>query len=1200
MPTQSTEKPRHSARFRLAVLLGFIVAGLAGNYLKFPIFLNIDFLFGSIFAMLALQFLGFVPGVIAAGVIAGYTYVLWNHPYAIVIMTAEVAVVGWLTKYRKTGFVLADTIYWLLLGMPLVVVFYYGVMHLGVSNTYITMTKQAVNGIANALVARLVFTTFALRTRFELVSYRETVYNMLALFVLAPVLLLLALQSRIDFAETDRQIRTKLTQDCRSLADGARLWVRNRKTSVTSLAQMASTSSPQEMQPRLEQAVKADTNFLRMGLLDGEATVTAYFPLQDELGQRNIGKNFADRPFVADLKRTLQPMLSEVVMGRIGTPKPMVTMLAPVIRKGAYAGYVTGILSLEQVRSLLELAPGEPGLRYTLLDRNGAVVMTTRPDQKIMAPFVQAPGAYRRLGEGIGQWVPDVTPNTSISERWQKSYYIADATVGDFSEWRLILEQPVAPFQKALYSRYANLLSLLFLILLGALAVAEFCSRKGINTFEKLGQATQDLPNRLAMGEGSLAWQESGIQEANQLINNFRQVAESLARQYQEVREVNASLEQRVEERTAELHSESTRLQTLLTTATDGIHVLDMEGNLVLHSPSFAEMLGYGATEMPVGLNVRDWDATNQSQKMFEYVRDNGDATKTFETQYRRKDGLILDVEVSTRGLSLNGKTHVYNSARDITKRKRDEAALAAAKRQAEEANRSKSQFLANMSHEIRTPLAGIVGTTRLLAQTKLDDAQQQLVEMAQESSGALLEVLNDILDFSKIEAGQMPLRSAPFDLLLLLESVSAPYRLLAREKGLRFDLSVAPPTPKDLIGDDGRLGQVLRNLLSNALKFTEGGGITLSVVPVPTADSGTVTLCFTVTDTGMGISPAYLPHIFDSFSQADSSYGKQHAGTGLGLAISKSFVEQMGGSLNVSSQPEAGSTFTFTAVFGRQDLAAAEPQDTEDRASSLDNQAAAMPHLRVLLAEDNVISRILVEHMVRAAGHEIVSVGDGHAVLRLLAEQEFDIVFMDMQMPGMDGVTATRQIRRGALGEKKAGTPLVALTAYAAREDHLHFLEAGVDEVVTKPAEEAALFAAARRALLKANRSAQKAQGAAPDSAALQPRFDIGYIKRTYEGRQDLLDQMLQQFREASLPKLTHALVHALDSGDRAVLERTTHQAKGALGSLGAARGAQLAHEAEIVTRAGADPRAAVNALLAELESLKPYLEGGAAWGQG
>ena len=553
MPATPSTKTAVPGTYRVALLFALIVAGLLGNYFKFQIFLNIDFLFGSIFAFLALQFFGLGRGFLAAAIIASSTYFLWNHPYAIIIMTAEVACVGWLMLRSRIGLVLAVTLYWLIIGMPLVYLFYHGVMHVPLSNTYIVMSKQAVNGIANALVARLIFTGFALLSRSALISYHEIIYNLLAFFVLCPALIILAVASRTDYLETDRNIRNSLIRDSGRLSLRLGTWVLNRKSAILNLAEMAASRSPQQMQPYLEQAKKSDINFLRVGLVDAKATITAYYPLLDELGKKNIGKNFADRPYIPILKQTLKPMLSEVVMGRIGNPKPIVSMLSPVVFRGAYGGYIIGVLDLQQLKEHLDKSADENVLLYTLLDKNNSVIMTNRPAQKVMTPFVRDKGTINRLDNRISQWLPVLPENISIMERWRKSVYVTESPIGDLAEWKLILEQPVAPFQKLLYDNYTGKLTMLFLILLVALALAELLSRKIVATLGKLRTLTHELPGRLAKDCTEITWPESGIKETHHLINNFREMADSLTEKFHEIQHINESLERRVEERTAEL-----------------------------------------------------------------------------------------------------------------------------------------------------------------------------------------------------------------------------------------------------------------------------------------------------------------------------------------------------------------------------------------------------------------------------------------------------------------------------------------------------------------------------------------------------------------------------------------------------------------------------------------------------------------------
>ena len=450
----------------IALFIALVAAGMAGNYFKFPIFLNIDFLFGSIFAMLIVQYFGLVPGMLAAALISGYTYFLWNHPYAIIIMTAEAAVVGLLMGRRKMGLVLADTLFWLIIGMPLVYLFYHVVMLVPLSNANIIMTKQAMNGIANALVARLIFTGFALRSRSSLMSYREIVYNLLAFFVLCPTLIILAISGRADFKETDLRIRTSLIQDSARVTSTLETWETDRKTTILNLAEMAAAKSPRQMQPHLEQAKKSDVNFLRIGLLNRDATITAYFPVLDELGQSSIGKNYADRPYLPMLKQTLKPMLSEVVMGKVGIPRPIVMMIVPVVIRGEYGGYVAGTLNLGQIQAYLDLSMSRHASFYTLLDKNDNVIMTNRADQAVMSPFVRGRGTVNPVEGGISQWVPALPSHTPPTERWRQSVYVAETPIGSLAAWKLVLEQPVAPFQQSLYDNYTGKLTLLFLIFL--------------------------------------------------------------------------------------------------------------------------------------------------------------------------------------------------------------------------------------------------------------------------------------------------------------------------------------------------------------------------------------------------------------------------------------------------------------------------------------------------------------------------------------------------------------------------------------------------------------------------------------------------------------------------------------------------------------------------------------------------------------
>lgn len=608
MPTSPSVNTENT-RYNVPLLLALITAGLAGNYFKFQLFLNIDFLFGSICAMLALQFFGLGRGILAAAMIAGYTYFSWNHPYAIIIMTAEVAVVGWLMQRRKTTMVMADTLYWLVVGMPLVYLFYHGIMQVPQSNTFIIMTKQAMNGIANALVASLLFTAYSLRSRSALTSYKDIGYNLLAFFVLCPALMLLAIGSRSDFQEMDRDIRKGLLRDSKGIVNNLEIWLEERQTAVISLAEMAASKTPQEMQPFLELAQKSDNNFLRVGLLDRTPVTVAYFPLTDDQGASALGIPGTDRPYLAVLKQSMKPMFSEVLMGRIGVPKPRIFVLAPVAVQGEFAGYTIGVLSLEQIDDHLKNSTANTTILYTLLDKDNKVIMSNRPDQKIMTSFVRSKGTLNPLDAEIHQWMPDMPANSTHWARWNRSYYVAETAVGSLVEWKLILEQPVAPFQKILYDSYIGKLTLLFLIFLGALVLAGFISRRSMASLEKLRLITHDLPKKLATDGADIPWPESGVAESKHLIDDFQEMATSLSTQFNEVRQLNASLQQRVVEATAELQAGEAKyrsaynlLRLMCDNVPDMIWAKDLEKRYLFANKALcANLLGAADTDEPIG-----------------------------------------------------------------------------------------------------------------------------------------------------------------------------------------------------------------------------------------------------------------------------------------------------------------------------------------------------------------------------------------------------------------------------------------------------------------------------------------------------------------------------------------------------------------------------------------------------------------------
>ena len=492
------------------------------------------------------------------------------------------------------------------------------------------------------------------------------------------------------------------------------------------------------------------------------------------------------------------------------------------------------------------------------------------------------------------------------------------------------------------------------------------------------------------------------------------------------------------------------RLALALEVTNDGIWDWDCVSGSTYFSPHYYAMLGYEPGEFEA--NYASWLSLihpDDVQDVEDQVRRHVTSGEVFEIEFRMKAksgqwlwimarGRVVERNEQGRPVRMVG-THV-----DVTARKNAEYAALNAKEAAEAANKAKSEFLANMSHEIRTPLNGIMGMLQLLQTTSMNQEQLEYSAMAVQSTSRLTSLLSDILDLSRVEAGKMPIRPEVFDLREKLNQSLDLFASIALQSGIELRHHFDDTLPQNVIGDPIRLQQVLTNLIGNAFKFTQHGFVSVEAYPLPARNENQLRIFFEISDTGCGIPDEALGQLFEPFSQVTQGYTRQYQGAGLGLSICKRLVGLMGGNMAISSEVGVGTSIYFCVTLNKALELPAQEVPGKTR--------VALRERKILVAEDDEVNLFAVRNLLTKNGHEVFTAHNGHEVLERILEQDFDLILMDIQMPGMDGIEATRRIRASEEATGKKPVPIIAMTAYAMNGDKEKLLEKGVDGYVAKP----------------------------------------------------------------------------------------------------------------------------------------------------
>ncbi len=1229
MKKQAHSSGNRSQFVRIAFFtLGLSALAALGNYLHLQLFFSVSFIFGSVFALLALVILSPLSAVIVMAAGASYTVVLWGHPYAIPIFVAEIVFVA-IARRKIQNLVLADTLYWVLVGSPLGLFLYANVLNLGFDAAALIALKQSLNGIFNAVIA-----TWAI----------------------------LAIQ----------HLQARWTHGSRAVSEGiTRTTVGAFLFNTILLTALVASAVPliidtERIQQSNENAVRER---LQHRIEDFERSLTL------------LTNNGMD---ASSAYRIVQQQLQD-------------------------SGSTDGILVFRQDNTTL-MRVGD--LRH-----------------------IDEPGALNRITEDFHLWLTDAP--LPAMKRWAQGLYVLNGRIeGPTGPAEITVTTSAGPMASLLHRERTDTLMLMALICLAAIAVSSLLSALVSAPVRSLQDFSEQLPEMIEQRR-DLEFPSSGILEYHGLSTALKNMTDRLLLSLRTVETMRDTLEVRVQERTADLE----RLSLVASKTTNAVVITDAKGLIEWVNEGFVRMTGYALTEV-VGhkpgalLQGPDTDAdtiTRMAEKIGKI-----EPFQEVILNYH-KSGERYWTEISCNPIFDENSEHSGFIAieNDVTSRVASEEKLREAMYLAEAANSAKSEFLANMSHEIRTPMNAIIGFTGLALQTELTEKQQDYLTKVTQSSNALLGIINDILDFSKVEAGALELERIGFELDSVFEHLSGIMNSRAEDKSLEMLFVIDPAVPRELVGDPLRLGQVLTNLATNAIKFTEAGEILIKVCPEEQTET-TQVLRFEVRDTGIGMSVEAQARLFKPFMQADLSTTRRYGGTGLGLTICHRLVELMGGAISVESHPGKGSCFSFTARFGisekggaagltprkelqglhvlvvddnarartsftemlsamrfttktvgseaemwenlatdahlpaelrfravivdadlidgtQQDImqrvhrqfgedapaivftnsgnleqlsdsgASPSPQllkpftrptlfnvlvDCLDRNAVPGNTKEAKPSrtadeeaiagVHVLLVEDNVVNQQVAREILAGVGVSVEIAGDGKQAVSLLINDivasekpKFDAILMDLQMPRMDGYSATRVLRDNAAFDE---VPIIAMTAHALSSERQKCLDAGMNDHITKPIDPDLLFAALAK-WTRFNKTPEEPKQQSetqllPDEL---PGMDMPAIRAIFGGKEKVIRSLLSDFLKHQA-NCIDVLRGAAEAEDFKALRSELHRLKGVAGNLRANDVFEKAREFEDLLSKDADnlPGSTLNDHLDEIsDALRIVLDG-------
>ncbi len=1091
-----------------------IALSYLGNYFKLPLFFGVDFIFGSIFVWLISYYYGGFWGNVGGFIGSLCTYVLWGHPYSVIIYTVEAVFINHFWQKNNKSLILLDIIFWLVLGIPLIFIFF-GIVMSDVSllGTQLIIFKQMVNGILNAIVATNIINYLPLNKILKLKSeklvlpFEQTLFNLLVSCIFIPLLFFTVINSDYQLNQSEAQIVQKLNQISSVVAEDINHWNQHNFTAIEAIAKQE-YSDLNNLQNNLQLTKNILPNFEEIYVTDEQGTIISAVTSSQTFNDQLIGLNISNTDEFIKSKSTQNSLISSFDQN-LPNPDLSLGLTTPIIKNNQWSGLVYGSISLSSLNEFIELNTNENDVEIFILDDQGNTLISSidrgnnassfsyTTDEKYEVRSLLEQSKYQRnlpqelSLDKVYHSLP-IIPGSSIMARWSQSFYFQKFFPFDDLPITIITKVPTKEYVDQLQRYYIRLLGIMVIITIISFFFAYKISKNLVKPIRSLTQISTDLPQKITENR-EIKWLNTNIKEMQLLTNNYKSMIAVLQEKFVQLKESKENLAQRIAERTNELklnaekleqeieqrkgieeklREKDERYELAVSGTNDGIWDWDLTTNEVYYSPAWMRIIGYENEPLPPNINtwfdrIHEQDKKQQLQDIHLYLENKTELYQNTHRIKHRNDKYIWVLAKGKRDFDEKGTPYrLVGTITDISDKVKVEQELILAKEEAETANQAKSQFLATMSHEIRTPMNAIIGMTGLLLDTQLDPEQEEFTEIIRTSSDNLLNIINDILDFSKIESGKLELEEQPFSLHQTIEESLDLLAPKAAYKKIELVYFVQPAIPATIIGDVTRLRQVLVNLLSNAVKFTHTGEVILYVEMFdhPENKKAPPKLLFIIEDSGIGIPANPMNKLFKPFSQIDASTTRNYGGTGLGLAICHRLVTLMGGEIWAESRgnlagknPENWQITSTKETPGSKFCFTINTQFVSPSITSELQRNSLLKGKKILLVDDNQINRQVLMSQCHNFGLDTVTAPSAQEALLILKNrQKFDLAILDMQMPQMDGISLAKRIH--ALPQYKS-LPLILLSSMGHREIEKALEQVNWAATLIKPIKQSKLY---------------------------------------------------------------------------------------------------------------------------------------------